>query len=262
MGSSTWLARAGIVASALVAAAPLLSQTGGGGSGGSGGNNAAFIAQLKVHFDKADLDQDTFLDKDELAKTFRGPKATAPAQGMYDDQGRLTKTYYDASKKYPDLVFLWAADTDGDDRVSWPEFQAYELKLLAAQQQQQKAYHLALQAATRSLATGSRRVGYGGNSSYACVVRQVNSVQRSMYNQQQQMMHATQNWQRMQMQAMANYQRMYQQAILQRLQMQQTMMTNYVRQQQAASHRVVQRHQNPAARPAAHAAVHPTAKKR
>jgi hypothetical protein len=133
---------------------------------------------------------------------------------------------------------------------------------LADQQQQQKALQRAFQSTTRSVATGSRRYGsnrYGGNrygsgrysrngsSVYSRPYRQASYAQRSMLYQQQQMALVVQNWPLLQMQAMANYQRMLQQAVMQRMQMQQAMMATYLR-QQSASHRVVQRHQNPAVR--------------
>ncbi|HZZ77693.1 MAG TPA: EF-hand domain-containing protein [Gemmataceae bacterium] len=228
------------------------------------GNNAQYIPQLQAQFNKMDLDQDTFLDKDELAKAFHGPKAKAPTQGMYDDQGHLTKTYYDARTKYPELILLWAADKDGDERLSWNEYETYELKLLNAQQQQQQAMQRAYQSATRSTYTQSRRGYYNRNNSSYNGNRHRYSrnssrsyspggyasyAQRSMLYQQQQMMIAAQNWQRMQMQAMINYQRMYQQMMLQRLQAQRIMAMNYLSQQHPnAVHRVVQRHQNPAVR--------------
>jgi hypothetical protein len=246
MTSLRWTARIAVVAIALAMTSPLLAQ--------SGPSTAAVTNQLKTVFDKADLDHDTFLDKTELAKSFRGPKATVPTQGMYDDQGRFTKTYYDAPKKYPDLVLLWAADKDGDDRLSWPEYRDYQLKLFNDRQQQQRALQRSLQSANRSYATRSRRTGsyrgtrtrtrtvYRRSRVYSRPASRARSYQYSMASQQRQMAQAMQNWQRYQMQMMANYQRAYQQAVLQRVQAQQRMM-NYMR-QQAAAHRIVQQHRN------------------
>lgn len=62
--------------SATDAAPALLPQNAGGGQ------NGQVVAQLKSQFEKSDLDGNTFLDKDELAKAFRGPKAKPPTQGI------------------------------------------------------------------------------------------------------------------------------------------------------------------------------------
>ena len=79
-------------------------------------------AQLAL-FDKWDLDRDGYLDKEELAQHFRGPKAKPPEGDMYDDKGNLTPLFYQAKKKYPDLIFLWSLDKDMDGRISWTELE-------------------------------------------------------------------------------------------------------------------------------------------
>jgi hypothetical protein len=90
-------------------------------------------AQLHALFNKWDLDRDGFLDKEELAKHFRGPKAKPPEGDLYDDKGNLTPLFYQAKTKYPDLIFLWSLDKDMDGRINWSEFeqngQAYEAAL-------------------------------------------------------------------------------------------------------------------------------------
>src|SRR5690349_740217 len=71
---------------------------------------------LRAEFDRADLNSDGFLDVVELARAFRGPDAKL-APPLYDEKGRPTPALAQASSEYPDLVFLWAADKDGDQRV-------------------------------------------------------------------------------------------------------------------------------------------------
>ncbi len=208
----------------------------------SNGPNTPITTRLKAQFDAADLDHNTYLDKDELAKAFRGPKAKAPEQAPYDDRGQLTQVYYQARSKYPDLVFQWGADKDADGLVSWPEYKDYELKILAAQQQQQQALQRLLQSANRRTATRSSRPGrtvYRGHrsSTYAHATRHVQHLQRSHVSQQQQMVQAVQNWQNQQ----HRIQTAYQAALRQRLQEQQRQM-NYVRQRQATYYRAVQQH--------------------
>jgi hypothetical protein len=204
--------------------------------------NGAVIANFKARFDKADLDQSAFLDKDELAKVFRGPKAKAPVQGMYDDRGNLSKVYYQAKTKYPELVFLWSADKDADGLVSWLEFKNFELNLLKNQQQQQQALQRMMHSTNRRTTTRSSRprtVVYRGHRSsrYSTAHRHVQSLQHMQNTQQQQMVRAAQNWQN----NMVRMQVAYQTALRQRM-LQQQQMINYARQRQAAYYRAVQQH--------------------
>ena len=199
-------------------------------------------ARLKAQFDAADLDHNTYLDMDELAKVFRGPKAKKAPQGIYDDEGKLSKAYREARQKYPDLLFLANADTNADELVSWPEFQTYERKLLKAQQQQQQALQRMLASANRRSATRSSRPYhpvYRGHrsSTYSHPVRHTQYLQRSQNTQQAQMIRAVQNWQNNQRAMQAAYLRMVQQ----RMQAQQRVL-NYVRQRQGAYYRAVQQH--------------------
>src|SRR5262249_28910825 len=122
-------------------------------------------AQLRALFKKWDLNNDGFLDREELAKHFRGPQAVSPAGGMYDDKGNATPLYHQARTKYPDLMFLWPLDKDLDDRVSWPEFEQYGLKYANALKQRLQAQQGLLQQiyarANRNLRNArSRRVHY------------------------------------------------------------------------------------------------------
>jgi hypothetical protein len=212
-----------------------------------------FVTQLKKQFDGFDLDRNELLDKEELAKAFRGASAKPPAQDMYDDKGHLTKTYYEAPTKYPDLVFRWGADKDVDGFVSWPEFRDYELKVQAAQKQMQQAWQRSMQSTRRRTATHSRRSyhyrrNYGRSyahhssyrprsSTYHHPTRQVQYQQRYYSAQMQQAM--LMNWQRNQ----PAYQRAYVAAVRQRMQAQQRVV-NYVREQQVAAYRLAQRHWN------------------
>jgi len=213
------------------------------------------VTQLKSQFVAIDADHNEFLDKDELAHAFRGPKAKPPAQGMYDDQGHLTKVYYEAKTKYPDLVFLWSADKDADGFVSWAEFRDYELKLLAAQRQMQQAWQRGLQSMYRRTATRSRRSSYGRphryayrghhSSAYSQASRQAHFMQHSYAAQQRQMMNAVRTWQSNQSRAQAAYRQAYEEAVRRQVQAQQRMVS-YVRQQQTAYYRMLQRHANAA----------------
>ena len=80
--------------------------------------------KLRLAFDRMDLNKDGYLDRDELAKAFRGAKAKA-APPLYDDKGQVTVGGRQAPTKYPDLMFLTALDKDGDDQISWNEYRTY-----------------------------------------------------------------------------------------------------------------------------------------
>jgi hypothetical protein len=179
-------------------------------------------AQVRALFKKIDTNGDGFLDKDELAHHFRGPRARAPQEGMYDDKGRLTTVYYQARRKYPELVFLWSVDSDMDGRVSWSEFAKYGQAYAAALKARQAAYQAALRNAYR------QRANY------------VRQAQRYYQAQQRQMVRNVQNWQRYQ----ANLQRAYVAAV-QRQWHVQVGGRNYGRHRRVAFHRTPQRHFHP-----------------
>jgi hypothetical protein len=240
--------------------APALLPAGASATGAGGASNIAFVTRLKTQFDATDLDHNAFLDKSELAKVFRGPKAVPPAQGMYDDQGHLSKVYYEARTKYPDLIFLWGADKDADDMVSWPEYKNYELKVLAAQQQMQQALQRSLRpptsrrTSTRSTGRGRttvrtvyRNSRSGSNHSYG----HSSGVRHSYHAPQNQMVNGMANVQRNQAMMQANYQRAYQEGMRQRALAQQRMV-NYVREQQTAYYRLAQRQMHAVAEAQAH----------
>jgi hypothetical protein len=108
-----------------------------------------YMDQFRLLFDKWDLNGDGYLDKDELAKAFRGPNAkpfdfVAPSKdGSEKDKSMLDKSEPDKTdpakkdsestkdpkdtkkpdySKYPDYVFLTALDVDKDEKVSYDEF--------------------------------------------------------------------------------------------------------------------------------------------
>lgn len=184
-------------------------------------------SRLKAVFDKADADHSGFLDRDELAKAYRGAKAKSPAGGMYDERGELTKLYQEARTKYPDLVLLWSADQDGNELLSFSEYESYESKIIANQQKQQQAIQKKQQAFQRSV-----------QSAYRNQVRQLQAYQRSARSanyrmaRSRQVQRAVQNNQR-------RVQSAYQAALRRRQQAQQRML-NAARQRQAAYNRALQ----------------------
>ncbi len=197
--------------------------------------NSSQMAQaeprLRALFDKADLNRDGFLDRDELARSYRGPNAKSPEGGMYDDKGHLTPLVYQARTKYPDLVFLWAVDKDGDNRVSWAEYRQFGLDDYAAKLKQQQALQVAIQSATRQ-ATRNR-----GRTAPRQQAQNVRNLQRQYAAQQRQVVNYQRNVQRYQY----NMQRAYQMAMRRQWEMQQRWV-NYVRQRMMAAYRVPQRH--------------------
>ncbi len=208
---------------------------------GSGGNLPPQLeAQFHTVFDKADGNGDTFLDKDELARAFRGTNAKAPEQGMYDDKGRLTAVYYQAPKRYPELVFLWSADKDSDGRVSIAEFLEVKRTAYNALQKQARANQNALQVARRQAArslprrAGGRRAGRPANNL-------LRNLQRYQAAQQRQAVQAVQQWQHNYAQMVQQWQRNYAAAVRNQLQAQQRW-ANYVRGRMAALYRMPQRH--------------------
>lgn len=83
--------------------------------------------QLRKQFDKIDRNKDGFLDLKELAHAERGTRASLAPKWVYAAKGKqVDRAFIMAKHYYPDVVFLWSRDTDGDDRVSWDEYLQYE----------------------------------------------------------------------------------------------------------------------------------------
>ncbi|MBX9581621.1 MAG: EF-hand domain-containing protein [Gemmataceae bacterium] len=83
-------------------------------------------------FARADTNKDGFLDKDELAREFRGPNAKAVVTHSEGSDAAKPKVHADAA--HPDHTFLEVYDADHDGRISKAEFERYDQQVRAGLQ--------------------------------------------------------------------------------------------------------------------------------
>ena len=79
-----------------------------------------YMTQLRGMFAAWDRDNDKHLDREELARAFRGAKAK-PYMPPPKEKGSKEPDL----SRYPDALFLAQLDENGDDKISFKEFEAW-----------------------------------------------------------------------------------------------------------------------------------------
>jgi Ca2+-binding EF-hand superfamily protein len=130
-----------------------------------------YMGQLRALFEAWDLNTDGYLDKEELAKAFRGPSAkpydyvpetktdkdkdaSKDSSSSKDDSPSKPPAKPDYSQ-YPDYTFLVQLDQDGDGQISRKEFMSWA-RDYAVQLKQQADQQAKLLAAEQKLLTTAK----------------------------------------------------------------------------------------------------------